>query len=283
MEANETNIAAASRCIENRLFHLLGQRPKPMTALILGSGLSDAMADLQEIGRMPYNRIDGFPQSPHGQLIAGHAGMLKLCELKSKTFLVFQGRFHYYEGYSLPEVTLPVRALHRLGIKNLIVTNAAGGIGPMMASGSLMLLSDHINMMGVNPLRGMNLESFGPRFPDMSFAYDAELQKLTMKIARQQKLKLQRGVYVAVAGPSYETPAEILMFKRCGAHAVGMSTVPEVIVANHQGMRVVGFSMIANKAAGLSKKALSHAEVVEVCKRSSVKLGKLICALLKEI
>jgi purine-nucleoside phosphorylase len=286
MEHFEANIEAAYRAIAHH-FKPYWNANTTRTALILGSGLGESIAALRTLGELSYQQIDGFPRLTSAKVI-GHAGNLKLCALPSKKIVeeldsleccwVMQGRFHYYEGYSMEEVTTPVRVLHRLGVKTLMVTNASGGISSGCKAGTIMLMTDHLNLMGVNPLRGKNLESFGSRFPDMTQAYDADLQKLVLKTAKKIKLPLKRGVYAAVAGPSYETRAEVQMLKRLGADAVGMSTVPEVIVARHQGMRVLGFSMIANAAAGLAKgeRILSHQEVVETCQRTAGKLGKLL-------
>ena len=193
--------------------------------------------------------------------------MLSVARLGSKHLLAFAGRFHYYEGHSPATAALPVRVMQLLGCKGMIVTNAAGGINPSFRPGDLMILEDHINFMGVNPLRGENRDELGPRFPDCSTAYDPSYRRFADEVAATMDLQLRHGVYAAVAGPSYETPAEIRMLGRMGADAVGMSTVPEVITARHAGIRVLGISCISNLAAGISKVPLDHKEVIEVTER----------------
>lgn len=245
----------------------------PKAGLILGSGLDGVVSQFETILSVPYGKIAGFPKSS----VQGHAGVMKLCAMPDGAkLLVMQGRFHYYEGHDLDTVTLPVRVMHQLGIKTLVVTNACGGISGHLKAGGLMRISDQINLLGSSPLRGKNLEAFGPRFPDMTHAYDLKLGALLDAAAAKLGISLPSGVYAAVVGPSYETPAEIKMLRAIGADAVGMSTVPEVLVARHQGMRVAGVSMIANLAAGLSGSTLSHAEVVAVSGAAAKDLGKLL-------
>ena len=239
----------------------------PSVGLILGSGLSPLAAEIENADYIPYQQIPNFPVSG----VEGHAGRLVIGELAGRTVLVMQGRTHFYEGYSMQHITLPVRAMHLLGIQTLIVTNAAGGINQNFRAGDLMLIVDHINMVGYggsNPLRGPNLPEFGPRFPSMTRPYDPELVVLTRQVANRLKLTLQEGVYVCLAGPTFETPAEIRFLKAMGADAVGMSTVPEVIVAKHSGMRVLGVSTVTNIAVQETGTALetTHEEVLETGK-----------------
>ncbi|HHX50698.1 MAG TPA: purine-nucleoside phosphorylase [Clostridia bacterium] len=231
--------------------------------LILGSGLGEGADRLQDSLSIPYQEIPHFPIST----VPGHAGRLVAGYLAEKKVLALQGRFHYYEGYTLEEVTYPVRVLGWLGVKHLIVTNAAGGIQDGLNPGDLMLIEDHLNFMGENPLRGKNYDELGTRFPDLSQPYDRELREKAYKAAGKLGIKLKEGVYAAVSGPSYETKAEILFLQKIGADAVGMSTVPEVIVANHGGMKVLAISCITNLATGLSEQPLSHREVVLVASR----------------
>lgn len=242
------------------------------TAVVLGSGLGAFADDLQDAVRIPYGQIPGFALST----VEGHAGQLVLGKIAGVVVAVQQGRFHYYEGYDMEQVMLPVRAFGLLGIKNLILTNAAGSLNPDMMPGSLMLIADHMNCLGVNPLRGPNDERFGPRFPDMTDVYDREFRQFATEEANaiaherfekgiDEKLTdfMNNGVYCALSGPTYETPAEINMFRQLGADAVGMSTVPEAIAAKHQGTRVLGISCITNLAAGMSDEPINHEEVME--------------------
>ncbi len=239
----------------------------PSVGLILGSGLSPLAAEIENADYIPYQQIPNFPVSG----VEGHAGRLVIGKLAGRTVLVMQGRTHFYEGYSMQHITLPVRAMHLLGIQTLIVTNAAGGINQNFRAGDLMLIVDHINMVGYggsNPLRGPNLPEFGPRFPSMTRPYDPELVTLTRQVANRLELTLQEGVYVCLAGPTFETPAEIRFLKAIGADAVGMSTVPEVIAAKHSGMRVLGISTVTNIAVQETGTALetTHEEVLETGK-----------------
>jgi purine-nucleoside phosphorylase len=234
---------------------------KPEYAIILGSGLgslADSVINPQIISstELPY-----WPQST----VQGHTGRLVFGELETKPVMVLQGRVHYYEGYPMDQVVLPVRVMQRLGIKTLIVTNAAGAINPDFIPGDLMLITDHIGligMAGLNPLRGPNIDEFGPRFPDMSQPYDRNLGNLARKIAIDQKLDLKEGVYVCLSGPSFESPADLRFLRTIGADAVGMSTVPEVIIARHGGMRVLGISGISNKANLDGNTMTTHEEVL---------------------
>lgn len=227
--------------------------------IILGSGLGDYASAMTDGKSLAYEEIPSFPAST----VEGHAGRWHVGLLEGKRVYMMQGRFHAYEGYSLEEVTLPIRAMQLLGVKTLIVTNAAGGVNASFSPGDLMLISDFINLTGKNPLTGTNLSVFGPRFPDMSYAYDPDLRALAQHVAEKADIKLQNGVYCCMNGPCYETPAEIRMIRTLGGDAVGMSTVPETIVARHGGMRVLGISCITNMAAGMLDKPLDHNEVME--------------------
>lgn len=244
------------------------------TAIILGSGLGDFAEELAEPVILPYAEIPHFPVST----VAGHAGRLVCGKLGEKKILAMQGRFHFYEGYPMEEVVFPVRVMAMLGIRRLIVTNAAGGVNPDFHPGELMLITDHINFMGTNPLIGANDDQLGPRFPDMSHAYDEQGLALARRAAQQAGIPLREGVYAAFAGPSYETPAEIRMVRTWGADAVGMSTVPEVIAANHAGMRVTGLSCITNLAAGMQK-SLNHEEVMATSARVKDDFKRLLTVL----
>jgi purine-nucleoside phosphorylase len=231
---------------------------EPRIAVVLGSGLGGFADDFEDAAGIPYEEIPGFMRST----AQGHAGRLVAGKVDSVPVVAMQGRVHYYEGYSLEEVTFPIRTFSLLGIKTLILTNAAGGINVQLTQGGLMVLTDHVNLMGDNPLRGANDERFGPRFPDMSSVYSPELQELAIEEARAVGVEMRRGVYCALSGPSYETPAEIHLLRNLGADAVGMSTVPEAIVARHMGLEVLGISCITNMAAGISDEPINHEEVM---------------------
>lgn len=231
----------------------------PEIGLILGSGLGVLADEIEEPVKIPYQEIPGFPVST----VEGHAGQLVFGTLKGKTVVAMQGRFHFYEGYTLDKVTFPVRVMKALGVQNLIVTNAAGGINEEFKAGDLMIITDHINNMGTNPLIGPNESALGVRFPDMSEAYDKNLRQLAKEVATDLNINVQEGVYVANTGPCYETPAEVRMLRVLGGDAVGMSTVPEVIVAKHSGLKVLGISCISNMAAGILDQPLTHDEVIE--------------------
>ncbi|HEY9402804.1 MAG TPA: purine-nucleoside phosphorylase [Pyrinomonadaceae bacterium] len=228
-------------------------------ALVLGSGLGAFADDLEDAVAIPYEEIPGFARST----VEGHAGRLVLGKIAGLPVIVQQGRFHFYEGYALDEVTFPIRVIGLLGIKSLVLTNAAGGLNNSFKQGALMLISDHLNLMGTNPLLGANDPRFGARFPDMSDVYDREFQEAAVGEAQEMEIELKRGIYAALTGPSYETPAEIRMLRALGADAVGMSTVPEAIVARHMGIRVLGISCITNMAAGVLDRPIDHAEVME--------------------
>jgi purine-nucleoside phosphorylase len=253
-------------------------------AVVLGSGLGAFAEDLENAVRIPYGEIPNFQRST----VEGHAGQLVLGEVEGVSIAVQQGRFHYYEGYDMQQVILPVRTFGLLGIKSLILTNAAGSVRTSMKPGVLMLIRDHINLMGVNPLRGANDERFGTRFPDMTEVYDIEYQEIAIAAAqklagervekgidREAQQLLRRGVYCALSGPCYETPAEIRMIRLLGADAVGMSTVPEAIAARHQQIKVLGISCITNLGAGMSDDIIHHEEVMET--------GARVAAIFKEL
>jgi purine-nucleoside phosphorylase len=232
-------------------------------AIVLGSGLGDFAEDFKDSLKFSYREIPGFVAST----AQGHAGSLVIGKVEGVPVMAMQGRVHFYEGYSLEEVTFPIRTFKLLGVNTLILTNAAGGIDVQLSQGTLMVISDHLNLMGVNPLRGPNDERFGPRFPDLSEVYSRELQELVIEESRALGITTRRGIYAALPGPSYETPAEIHMLRAFGADAVGMSTVPEAIVARHMGMKVLGISCITNMAAGISENPINHEEVMETGQR----------------
>ena len=247
----------------------------PEIAITLGSGLGDLGDHLVDAVQIPYGEIPHFPVST----VAGHKGQFVVGKLEGREVLCMQGRFHYYEGYDLKQVTLPVRVMKLLGISTLIVTNAAGGINTGFRPGNLMLIEDHLNLTGENPLIGENLEAFGDRFFDMTVAYDAEYRALAEQLAAELNIPLQKGVYAWLTGPNYETPAEIRYLRAIGADAVGMSTVPEVLVARHSGLRVCGISCITNLAAGMGDGLLSHEDVKETADRVKVDFIRLVTAL----
>ncbi len=243
-------------------------RVKPRVAIILGSGLGSVADDIDKKVVIPYREIPNFPVST----VMGHQGNLVFGKLGGKVVVAMQGRFHYYEGYSMKEVTYPVRVFGILGVKFLIVSNAAGGVNPNLRPGDIMLIVDHINLMPENPLRGPNDERLGPRFPSMHEPYNRDMIKLAVEVALDLKLNLFQGIYLALQGPSLETPAEYRMVRILGADSVGMSTVPEVIVANHMGIKVLGISVITNVANPYDPKPASHEEVIRVAKKAENKL-----------
>ena len=247
--------------------------------VILGSGLGDYAEALEDAVKLPYSEIPGFPRST----VAGHAGMWCCGTLYGKRVVMMQGRFHYYEGYGMKDVTLPVRVMQKIGVKTLIVTNAAGGVNLGYHPGELMVIGDMFSMTAQNPLIGSNLDAFGPRFPDMSCAFDKELRALAHECANEQGFALREGVYAQMTGPTYETPAEIRMLRTLGADAVGMSTVPEVIVARHGGMRVLGISCITNMAAGILDQPLNHAEVTETANRVKGQFRNLLDRIIEKM
>jgi purine-nucleoside phosphorylase len=254
----------------------------PKVGIILGSGLGALAASVELATITSYNEIPDWPVST----VIGHQGHLVIGKFEGKEVIVMQGRVHYYEGYSMGQVVLPVRVLQRLGIEILIVTNAAGAVNPNFTPGDLMLITDHINligMAGLNPLRGPNLDEIGTRFPDMSQAYDSTLMGIARKVAADEKINLQEGVYISLAGPSFETPADLRFLRIIGADAVGMSTVPEVITARHGGTRVLGISGISNKANLDGETITTHEEVLEAGQKLAPQLTTLIRGVLRRL
>jgi purine-nucleoside phosphorylase len=252
--------------------------------LILGSGLGPLADQIQQADRISFDKIPFFPTST----VLGHSGSVIIGGLEGHTVLAMQGRAHYYEGYSMALATLPIRVMQALGVQALIVTNAAGGLNPEWKAGDLMLIVDHINLIGMtgaHPLRGPNLEAFGPRFPDMSIAYDPELRELAREAAEQASISLREGVYTGLAGPSFETPAELRFLRSIGSDAVGMSTVAEVTVARHGGTRVLGFSAISNIVVydPSQGEGASHEEVLEAGKQIVPKLMSVIKGTLRRM
>ncbi len=253
---------------------------QPNVAIILGSGLNGLADSVQKADVIPFGDLPHFPVST----VHGHAGRLVIGELEGQIVFVMQGRIHFYEGYSMNQVTLPIRVMQRLGIKNLIVTNAAGGVNPEFQPGDVMLITDNLNlmgMMGANPLFGPNIDELGTRFPDMSQAYDRELADMTRRVARESNLTLREGVYAGLSGPSFESPADLRFLRQAGADAVGMSTVPEVIVARHGGMRALGLSGISNKANLDGSTVTTHEEVIEAGKVITPKVETIIRGVLR--
>lgn len=251
---------------------------RPRTAVILGSGLGELTECIQDAEIIPYREIPGFPVSH----VPGHAARLVFGRIGDRELVVMQGRFHYYEGFSMRELCLPVYVLRRLGVRDLLVTNACGAVNAAFSPGDLMLISDHINLTGLNPLIGPNDERFGPRFPDMSEAYDPALRAFARETAESLEIPLREGVYAFFAGPCYETAAEIRAYKALGADAVGMSTVPEVLAARHLGMRVLGLSCITNMATGIAVTKHSHEEVLATAAASAARFCDLCDALLRD-
>ena len=251
----------------------------PEVALILGSGLGSFADRFEEAVRIDYEDIPHFPVSG----VEGHAGRLVLGSLEGTPCVTMQGRVHYYEGYDLSTVTFPLRTMLALGARTVIVTNAAGGLGEGIQVGDLVLIRDHINLFGANPLRGPNPDTLGPRFPDMTHAYAPALREMAQEVGRSLDLELREGVYAGVHGPSYETPAEIHMLRVIGADLVGMSTVPEVIVANHMGAQVLGISCVTNLAAGTGDEVLSHDDVTITARRVESTFVELLTRILREI
>ncbi len=254
----------------------------PRIGMILGSGLGPLAEEVEDPDYISYEDLPGWPVST----IEGHIGRLVLGELEGQTVVIMQGRTHYYEGYSMSQLGLPVRVMHRLGIEMLFVTNAAGAIDPDFNPGDLMLLTDHINfigMAGANPLRGPNIDELGPRFPDMSQVYDRELIDIARAAAKEENINLREGVYICLAGPSFESPADLRFLRTIGADAVGMSTVPEATVARHGGLRVMGISGISNKANLDGETETTHKEVLEAGAVLAPKLIKLVRNVLRRL
>lgn len=269
-----------SACIEQAVTYIRTITGfKPEIGMILGSGLGDYADQIENPIRIPYKQIPEFPIST----VAGHAGQFVLGEHLGKKVIVMQGRFHYYEGYSQRQITMPVRIMKRLGVEKLVVTNAAGGVNLAFDSGTLMMISDHINFSGSNPLVGANLDEFGPRFPDMSNVYDKHLRSVLRQEAQKEDIALDEGVYMMFSGPNYETPAEVRMARALGADAVGMSTVPETIAACHCGMKILGISCITNMAAGVLDAPLCHDEVVETANRVRADFVRVLDIILQKV
>ncbi len=254
---------------------------RPRIGLILGSGLNTLADEIHNADVIPFQDVPGFPVST----VEGHSGALVIGELNGKTIIAMRGRAHYYEGYSMDRVTLPIRVMRALGVETLIVTNAAGGVNVDFRAGDLMLITDHINMVGMtgaSPLRGPNDPTLGPRFPDMTNAYTPALRELTRQVASELGLALREGVYIMLAGPSFESPADVRFIRMLGADAVGMSTVSEVVVARHGGMRVLGLSLISNSLAHAHQE-VSHAEVLAAGKVAVPKLASLVKGVLARV
>lgn len=265
------NIWAAAGYIRKHVAEKL-QRDKPQIGIVLGSGLGPIADVLKDAVKIDYASIPGFPRTT----VEGHAGKLVSGLLAGKRVLVMKGRFHYYEGYDISQVVFHIRVFKLLGISNLLVTNAAGGINANFKPGNLMIITDHISLFAPSPLRGRNLDEFGARFPDMCNAYDRDLVKIAMETAKDIGISLKKGIYAFAQGPMFETPAEIRALSALGADAVGMSTVPEVIAARHCGMRVMGISCITNMAAGMADRPPDHEEVIYTAKMAENSFIKLV-------
>lgn len=251
----------------------------PNTAIILGTGLGELAHEIADKREIPYTEIPNFPVST----VEGHSGKLIIGTLGGKKVLAMQGRFHYYEGYDMKQVTFPVRVFKALGLEYLFVSNAAGGMNPSFDIGDIMLIEDHINMFPEHPLHGKNFNELGTRFPDMSEAYNKSLRLMAMEIAKEKNIKLQHGVYVGVQGPTFETPAEYNFFRVIGGDAVGMSTVPEVIVANHAGMKVLAFSIITDLGVIGKIVEVSHEDVQEAAKIAQPKMAEIMRTIIGRI
>jgi purine-nucleoside phosphorylase len=252
---------------------------QPEVGVILGSGLGDVVDAVEIETSIPYSEIPGAKAST----VLGHQGRMIFGHANGRRVVVMQGRVHFYEGYEMHEVMFLSRVIGRLGIRQLIVTNAAGGVNTSYVAGDLMLISDHINMMGLNPLRGPNVEALGVRFPDMSEAYPESLRAIARDVAKEIGIDVKEGVYLALSGPTYETPAEIRAFRVLGADAVGMSTVPEVLAMSHMGIPVLGISCITNMAAGILKQKLTHQEVIDTTTRVQKQFTALVLGVLKKV
>jgi purine-nucleoside phosphorylase len=272
----DTEYARAERAAK---FILSKTRLRPRIALVLGSGLGAFADELTHATRIPYEKIPHFPRST----AVGHAGILAIGKVGDIAVAAMQGRVHLYEGYSAREVAFAMRMFGRLGIRSAILTNAAGGINPEFKQGALVVIRDHINLQGSNPLIGPNDERFGPRFPDMTQAYWRSYREIALAEAKRLGIQAREGVYAALTGPSYETPAEIRYLKAIGADLVGMSTVPEVIAARHMGIRVLGISCVTNMAAGILDRPLDHSEVLETGEHVKGQFIALLRAVLPRI
>jgi purine-nucleoside phosphorylase len=263
MPEDKTSLTVYER-VEHAVRTIRARIPEePRVALVLGSGLGAFADDIEDAVIVPYEEVPGFARPT----VEGHAGRLVLGKIEGVMVAAMQGRFHYYEGYSFEDVVFPIRTLALLGAKSLILTNAAGGINVAFDQGALMVISDHLNLLGVNPLRGAHDKRFGARFPDMSEVYARNYQEIAVEEAHAMGLELRRGIYAALSGPSYETPAEIRMLRILGADAVGMSTVPEAIAAQQMGVKILGISCITNMAAGVIGEPINHQEVIETGER----------------
>ncbi|MCQ2754160.1 MAG: purine-nucleoside phosphorylase [bacterium] len=251
---------------------------KPQIGIVLGSGLGELADEYCDLA-IPYSEIPGFETST----VSGHKSRLVFAQIDGKNVVMMQGRFHYYEGHSIHKVVYPIKVMKKLGVETLILTNAAGAVNPAFSPSDLMLITDHINNLGVNPLIGPNDDEMGERFPDMSEVYTPELQELTLKIADKLGIDIQEGVYMASTGPTYETPAETKLARILGADAVGMSTVPEAIIARWAGMNVIGISCICNSAAGINARTLSHEEVIHAANVAKDKFKSLIKGIIKAL
>ncbi|MGA8221733.1 MAG: purine-nucleoside phosphorylase [Candidatus Acidiferrales bacterium] len=271
--ARDSEFARADRAAK---YILSKTKLRPRVALVLGSGLGAFADDLANAVKIPYEKIPGFPRST----AAGHAGRLVIGNVGNVPVAAMQGRVHYYEGYTAKEIVFPMRVFGRLGIRAAILTNAAGGINLEFKQGALVVLRDHINLQGLNPLLGPNDERFGPRFPDMTQAYWKTYREWVLVEAKRLGIEVHEGVYAALTGPSYETPAEIRYLRAIGADLVGMSTVPEVIVARHMGIRVLGISCVTNMAAGILDQPINHAEVMETGERVKTQFVALLRAVI---
>jgi purine-nucleoside phosphorylase len=259
--------------LEETSTYLKSQNPMvPKIGFILGSGLGELADQLEDSAAIAYENIPHFPVST----VEGHAGKLVFGRLEGQPVVAMQGRFHYYEGYSMQAVTYPVRVMKALGVDLLIVTNACGGMNPSFQAGDLMIIRDHLNMTGANPLIGMNESSLGPRFPDMSRSYTPELAEFVKRLAASLGIDVKEGVYAGISGPTYMTPAELRMLRLLGGDAVGMSTVPEVIVASHAGMKVIGISCVTDMAIGDELEPLTHDQVIEVANRTKPRFIRLV-------
>ncbi|WP_027417369.1 purine-nucleoside phosphorylase [Aneurinibacillus terranovensis] len=273
--------------MENRMLHIkeaaeyisVRIQAKPEIGLILGSGLGVLADEIEDAVRLDFGSIPHFPVST----VEGHAGRLVVGRLNGKMVVAMQGRFHYYEGYTMHQVTLPVYVMRQLGVHSIIITNACGGMNRSFAAGDLMLITDHLNFTGNNPLIGKNLDEFGPRFPDMSEAYTREYIELAKSKAKELGINIQQGVYAGVSGPTYMTPAELTMLARLGGDAIGMSTVPEVIAACHAGMKILGISCITDMAIGEELQPLTHEQVMETANRTRPRFIGLVTSVLPEV
>lgn len=276
MQTIESYVEAVSRAasyVKDRIDNV------PEIGIILGTGLDALSADIEQDTRLPYNEIPGFPELT----VKSHQGDLISGRIADRPVLALNGRAHLYEGYDAKEITFPVRVLGALGIRTLIVSNACGGMNPDYSTGDIMLIEDHINLMGSNPLEGPNHDDWGPRFPDMSDPYDTSLRKLVRETAKQTGVALHEGVYVSVVGPNLETRAEYRMLHRMGADVVGMSTVPEVLVARHMGIKVVAFSVITDECDPDNLAAISIEDVLAAAEQASGPLGRLIAGIIPSL